>query len=87
MILEPFVLRGSATENNWKDFGETVPKIAKIAKKIAFEANAIFIPLQEKFDEFASKTKAELWLYDGVHPTSAGHELIAREWLNYFKKI
>lgn len=87
MILEPFVLCGSATENNWKDFSETVPKIARIAKEIAFEADAIFIPLQEKFDELAIKTKAELWLYDGVHPTSAGHELIAREWLNYFKKF
>lgn len=28
--------------------------------------------------------KVEYWLKDGVHPTAAGHELIAREWLNTF---
>lgn len=61
---------------------EQIKSITQGAERI--EQN---IPLQEKFDELAIKTKAELWLYDGVHPTSAGHELIAREWLNYFKKF
>ena len=35
----------------------------------------------QKFDDAAKTTGASYWLADGVHPTAAGHELIAREWI------
>ena len=35
MILEPFVLKGSATEENWEAFDSEVRKRASMAKKIA----------------------------------------------------
>jgi len=28
----------------------------------------------------------EYWLWDGVHPTSKGHEFIKREWIKAFRK-
>lgn len=33
-------------------------------------------------DEACQRADASYWLWDGVHPTAAGHELIARQWLS-----
>lgn len=93
MILEPFVLQGNATANNenypnkWSIFEEEVKKRAVKAKKIADQYNLPFVPLQDKFDEAAQLAPNSYWLKDGVHPTTAGHELIKREWIKMFRLI
>jgi lysophospholipase L1-like esterase len=53
----------------------------KIARKLAKEFDAIFVPLQEKFDEAMQLREPSYWIWDGTHPTEAGHAIIAREWL------
>ena len=84
MIMEPFVLKGPATEGNWDQFYSEVALRAKKAKEIAEKYELSFIPLQEKFDAAAKIAPNTFWLADGVHPTTAGHELIKREWLKAF---
>lgn len=86
MILEPFVLKASATEERWDLFQTEVKKRAEYAKKVAETYNLTFIPLQEKFNNVSKLASSEFWLSDGVHPTTAGHELIKREWLSAFKE-
>ena len=93
MILEPFVLRGDGTDNTqdepdkWNIFHTEVLKRAEKAKKIAETYNLPFIPLQDKFEEAAKLAPNDYWLRDGVHPTTAGHELIKREWIKTFKSL
>ncbi len=87
IILEPFVLKGEATKDNWDWFYNEVPKRAAMAKKVAEENGLPFVELQNKFDEAEKKTPADYWLADGVHPTAMGHELIKREWINAFKLL
>jgi len=93
MILEPFVLEGSATENieeypdRWNYFHTEVAKKAEKSKAIAEKYGLTFIPLQEKFDAAAKLAPNSYWLADGVHPTTAGHEIIKREWIKYFKTL
>ena len=87
MILEPFVLKGTATEEAWDVFRPEVEKRAAKAKMIAEKFNLTFIPLQDKFDEATKLASADHWLRDGVHPTTEGHELIKREWLKGFERI
>lgn len=87
MILEPFVLKGSATTALWDRFRPEVEKRATAAKHIAEKYNLPFIPLMEKFDRATQLAPSEYWLADGVHPTSAGHELIAREWIKEYQKL
>ncbi|MBR3761385.1 MAG: SGNH/GDSL hydrolase family protein [Lachnospiraceae bacterium] len=93
MILEPFVLKGVNTEDTadcpdkWNLFRAEVKKRAAKAKEIAEKYGLIFVPLQDKFDEVSQASPDNYWLRDGVHPTTAGHELIKREWLKAFKKI
>lgn len=87
MILEPYVLKGTATEENWETFYEETLKRAAAAKRIAEKYNLKFIPLQDKFDEKCKLAPADYWVGDGVHPANPGHELIAREWMKAFEEI
>lgn len=75
-ILEPFVLSGEATAENWDYFRREVELRAQAAKRVAEKNNLIFIPLQEKFDRAAQDGDTAYWLADGVHPAAAGNQLI-----------
>ena len=87
IILEPFVLEGPATAEHIDYFKTETAKRAAAAKRVADKYGIKFIPLQEKFNEAAKTAPDTYWLIDGVHPTAAGHELIAREWIKAFKEI
>jgi len=39
------------------------------------------VRLQPAFDAALKIAPAHYWCWDGVHPTYAGHAVIAREWL------
>lgn len=77
-ILEPFVLKAAATENDWFVFESEVAMRAASAKAVAEETGSTFIPLQEKFNALCEKAEPSYWLLDGVHPSAMGHEIIAR---------
>lgn len=85
MILEPFFLKGSATEEYFEQFKQ-VYEYANVAEKVARRKGCVFVPLQKMFSEKAERDGGETYLYDGVHPTIAGAKLIADEWLQCFEK-
>lgn len=39
------------------------------------------IKVQDKFDALSKISNSEYWLWDGIHPTEAGHGLLARTWI------
>jgi len=81
IVLEPFVLKGGATEQNWEGWRAKLDAYGHITHELAQEFGAVFVPLQAAFDRATERAPAEYWLHDGVHPTAAGHDLIAGEWL------
>ena len=87
MIIEPFVLKASATEQNWEYFKIETQKRREMAKKIAEDYHLKYVPLQNKFDKAEKIAPADYWLSDGVHPTYVGHELIKKEWLKAYKEL
>ena len=84
LLCEPFGSVGSHSLIPPEAF-EGLQKRRQLVRKIAESANAEFLPLQELFDRAAETAKPEYWLYDGVHPTAAGHVLIADAWLKKCK--
>lgn len=87
MVLEPFMLPGRATGEHLDYFARETRLRAEAARRVAEKHGALFVPLQAVFDEACGRAEAECWLRDGVHPTAAGHELIAREWVRAFSKM
>ena len=87
MILTPYVTAGTATDEHLDEFKPEVDKRRTIAISLAKEFDLPFIDLQEKFNEAEKKAPASHWTTDGVHPTPAGHELIARAWMDGFNKM
>lgn len=78
MLLEPFVLPFGAATEEW------VPEIDErraIVKALAEKHNCDFIALQSLFDNAAKSVSGDYYLLDGVHPTPAGHRIIAKEWM------
>ncbi|MBQ4110007.1 MAG: SGNH/GDSL hydrolase family protein [Clostridia bacterium] len=87
ILMEPFVLKASATEENWETFRTEVAKRGTIVKKLCEEYKLTFVPLQEVFNNACESAPADYWLPDGVHPSPAGHRLIADKWLEAFENI
>ena len=79
ILLEPFVLKGTANEAYFEAFRDEVYLRAKACRRVAEEFGLPFVPLQEKISALAQLTDNAYVLHDGVHPTSAGHALITRE--------
>ena len=87
MILEPFVLEGGATREQYGCFRSGVEEKAAAARRVAEKNSLKFIPLMKKFDDAYKKAPSGYFLGDGVHPTAMGHELIKREWIKAFKEL
>ena len=87
IILEPFILKGAATEKRWNDFNSEVKKLAAASKQIADEYNLKFVPLQNEFDKVSSDGDTRYWSVDGIHPTAAGHQIIKEELQKAIKDI
>ena len=87
LLLEPFVLPGSATTPHWETFSREVRLRAEAVRRLAERFGAVFVPLQQTFDEACRDADSSVWIWDGVHPTAAGYTLITREWLRAFQRL
>jgi lysophospholipase L1-like esterase len=78
VICDPFVLRCGAVNEKW--FPEFDERRAA-AKRVSDKAGALWVPFQKMFDDAVKAGAApEHWARDGVHPTMAGHALMAKTW-------
>ncbi|MDR1981642.1 MAG: SGNH/GDSL hydrolase family protein [Tannerellaceae bacterium] len=80
VICEPFALKGGSAieEGRWFPMFD---EYRRIAKKLAGEFNAVFVPFQAGFDAAIKEAPARYWAYDGVHPDLSGRQLMANLWL------
>ena len=78
ILCEPFLLLGN--NNAYRD--DLNPKI-EIVHKLSEEFCTLLLPSDKIFRESCSLHPPEYWAPDGVHPTPAGHALIAKSWIEY----
>ena len=82
IVCEPFVLRCGAVTDAW--FPEMERRRAA-AERVAKAAGADWVPFQAMFDDALKHAEPAYWAADGVHPTAAGHGLMAKTWLEVVK--
>ena len=80
VLCEPFFLpKDGHKEGNTRD--ENVKKRQAIVAKLAEKHKAPLVKFQQVFDEACKRAPAEYWIWDSVHPTYSGHQLMADEWV------
>lgn len=68
------------------DYKSAAIQLTRVAARRVAEVEAdIFVPLYDLFAEKISKSKTEYFMWDGTHPSVAGHMLIAEQWLKTVK--
>jgi len=87
VICEPFLLPVGKVKDDWTAWSTEMNVRQGVVRKLAGEAGAIYVPLQEAFDEACKRAPADYWIWDGIHPMPAGHELIARQWIHLVRTI
>lgn len=83
IMVEPFLL--PVEEDQWRMRADLDAKTA-VVRRLATEFGADFVALDGPFAEEASAVGPEALVRDGVHPTPAGHRLIADRWLHVFDR-
>jgi len=59
---------------------ESIRKRQGIVARLAQKHGAALVHFQRIFDEAAKRAPADYWIWDRVHPTYRGHQLMADEW-------
>ena len=82
VLCEPFILPVGGVKDRWNDWKAEIDKNRRTVALLARQFGAVHVPFQRVMDDACSKAGPEYWLWDGVHPMPAGHELMARAWLS-----
>jgi lysophospholipase L1-like esterase len=84
ILCEPFVLEISEDRMKWRE--DLNPKI-DVVRKLAREFGALLVPLDGVFAQASTLREPRYWAEDGVHPSPAGHFLMAQAWLRSVRAI
>ena len=87
VLCDPFLLPVCEKEDRWKwdEWRAEVDKRGEVVARLAEEFEAIHVRNQEAFDKVSEHPSPDYWLWDGVHPMPAGHELLAKTWISAVK--
>lgn len=78
VLVEPFLLPVLRAQRSWRE--DLDPKIAAV-RALAAEFDAVLVPADVELSRLAESEGAAALASDGVHPTAAGHDAIARLWI------
>lgn len=78
---QPFVLPVGKHKDTYAEDLAQLKKRQDIVDRLAAKYHLPVVHYQKAFDEACKTTPAEHWSWDGIHPTYAGHGLMAKEWL------
>ena len=77
---EPFLLPGTNNDGNWKAWESAVTELQAMTARLAERHHAAIVHYQQAFDEALHRGSITYWIWDGIHPTFIGHQLMADEW-------
>ncbi|HET6247297.1 MAG TPA: SGNH/GDSL hydrolase family protein [Tepidisphaeraceae bacterium] len=80
VLCEPFGLPVGPKKNNWEQYRGELIKRQAVVEKLGAKYHAAVVHFQKTFDEAVKRAPADYWIWDGVHPTYNGHQLMADEW-------
>ena len=87
VLCEPFTLPVGNKKTEWDQWSTGIKHRQKIVAKLAQKYHAALVRFQQAFDAACEKAPAEHWIWDGVHPTYSGHQIMADEWVRAVREF
>jgi len=85
---DPFILPGRITSPRWADWQATIRQLQAVVASLGEKYHAPVVHFQKVFDAAARLGQADdYWIWDGVHPTYSGHQLMADEWMRAYHQF
>lgn len=81
VLCEPFAFLPPEADGRPNVWETNVRERGRIVERLAAKHRAAFVRFQKVLDDARKRAPAEHWLYDGIHPTRAGHQILADEWI------
>jgi lysophospholipase L1-like esterase len=81
VLCEPFTLPVGPHKENYAPWLAAIQVRARIVERLATKYHAPVVHLQKAFDDACRRAPADYWIWDGVHPTYSGHQIVADEWV------
>ncbi|MGZ3847432.1 MAG: SGNH/GDSL hydrolase family protein [Flavisolibacter sp.] len=78
VLIEPFLLPSNP---NYKEIMYNLTPKIEFVKDLSKQFKTVLIPMNDIFTKAAGVNNPCYWSLDGVHPTLAGHALIAQSWI------
>jgi acyl-CoA thioesterase-1 len=78
VLLEPFLVHSNG---DFVELSQELNKKIDVVRELSREFATKLIPLNDIFMKACTKRGPSFWALDGVHPTLAGHALIAQSWI------
>ena len=80
VLCEPFMVNHLATTPQQGSPNEDITKRQEIVARLAKKHGAALVRFQAALDRATERAPAAHWIWDDVHPTYSGHQILADEW-------
>jgi lysophospholipase L1-like esterase len=80
VLCEPFTLPVGKFQENFQPWAAGVQLRQEAVARLAAKYHAAVVRFQKVFDDACQRAPAAYWIWDGIHPTYSGHQLMADEW-------
>lgn len=80
VLCEPFIVNHLAKTPPNGSPNATLVKRQEIVARLATKHGAALVHIQKALDEACKRAPAAHWIWDDVHPTYSGHQILADEW-------
>ncbi len=81
VLCEPFTLPVGKYKELWEEWRADVKQRQAIVEQLATKYHAALVKFQKVFDDACRRAPADYWIWDGIHPTYSGHQLMSDEWV------
>lgn len=86
VLCEPFTLPGEVQEAHWATWRANLQSHQDVVARLAMKYGAVLVRFQRAFDQASQRAPAEYWIWDTIHPTYSGHQIMADEWIHTVSK-
>lgn len=80
VLCEPFMVDHRATTSQRGSPNADIVKRQEIVARLAQKHGAVLVHFQAALDRATERAPALHWIWDSVHPTYSGHQILADEW-------